>query len=543
MVVVREQRLNDFTGGLNLRADAYHLTPSESPDMLNVDIDPRAGVRSRGAWESTHNTAFVSPVRRLHSWLRLSGVVTTVAACENGKIYERTGPVITEVLANGSVSFTASASPHIAEFVEWDDDLYVVCGDGDSVNKWSGAGTAVAQTPSGTAGDTQGNTVNGWQNDYTAPVGGYFPKAEFAATYVGYMAVANTIEDGVRYPNRVRFSHPGTPGSWAALDYFDIEEGGAEITGIVAFDDHVLIFKQQSIHAIYGYSRDSFAPVNLAADAGTPHRNSYAVGVQSCYFFSYPDGIMEYVPNQGVKELSKVLRPIIDSGDLNVNGLKYVQLGWLNKRLWFGAPYEFGEAPPSESKTVFVLDPQLNAWTRFVGADGSGLGPFATGGGKSADGFQLAYAPGSDFVMAVDQESTGSDIYGAATTAMASYYRTRWFAAGTDATKKMWRRPTYVFTELDAPYTVDVDVFRNLEDANRRSSHSLYVDTGSDGAVYNAFNWNDGTIYGAPPTGSRFERGGTLGLAYSISLKFKGTLGEPWGLNSVINKFKERRLR
>jgi hypothetical protein len=543
MVLVREQRLNDFTGGLNLRADAYHLTPSESPDMLNVDLDARAGVRSRGGWESTHANAFVSRVQRLHSWLRLSGVVTTVAACEDGKIYQRVGSSINEVLANGSVSFTASASPHIADFIEWDDDLYILCGTGDSVNKWSGVGAAVAQTPSGTAGDTQGNTLNGWQNDYTAPEGGYFPKAEYAVTYAGYMVAANTIENGVRYPNRVRFSHPGTPGSWAALDYFDIEDGGAEITGIVAFDDHVLVFKRQSLLAIYGYSRESFAPVNLAADAGTSHRNSYAVGVQSCYFFSYPDGIMEYIPNEGVKELSKLLRPIIEAGDLNAISLEDVYLGWLNKRLWFGAPYELGLAPPSEPKTVFVLDPQLNAWTRFVGADGSGLGPFATGGGKSADGYQLAYAPGSKFVMAVDRNSTGSDIYGGSTIPMPSYYHTRWFAAGTDSTKKMWRRPTYVFTELDAAYTVDVDVFRNLEDSNRRSTHSIRVDTGSDGSVYNDFDWNDGTIYGSPPTGSRFEKGGSLGLAYSISLKFKGTLGEPWGLNSVINKFKERRLR
>lgn len=534
MVLVREQRLDDFTGGLNLRADAYHLSRTESPDLLNVDIDPRAGVRSRGAWESTTTSAVGSAVKRLHSWLRLSGVVTTVVACADGTVKQRNGAGWANVNGPGSVTMAVAASPHKAEFVEWDDDLYILGGGSVQAHKWSGAGNTAALTASATGA---------WQEDYTAGVGGHMPKAEYATTYSGYMVVANTTENGVSYPNRIRFSHPNGPEDWKEQDFFDITEGGAEITGIVAFDDHVLIFKQQSMHAIYGYSRDSFAPVNLTADAGCPHRNAFAVGVQSCYFFSYPDGIMEYIPNTGVKEWSLALRPIIDSGDLNVSSLENVNVGWLNKRLWFGAPYELGEAAPTSAKTVFVLDPQLGAWTRFVGADGSGLGPFATGGGKSADGIMLAYAPASDFVMAVDQGATSTDIYGSTSTDMDSYYRTRWFAAGSDATKKLWRRPEYVVSEMPAPYTLTVEVYRDLNEANRRSEHTVLVETGSGGALWNAFNWNDGTIYGAPPEGARYEKGGSIGMAKSICLKFVATSGEAWGLNAVINKFKERKLR
>ena len=33
----------DFTGGLNLRADQFNLGVSESPTLLNVDVDPRGG--------------------------------------------------------------------------------------------------------------------------------------------------------------------------------------------------------------------------------------------------------------------------------------------------------------------------------------------------------------------------------------------------------------------------------------------------------------------------------------------------------------------
>jgi hypothetical protein len=50
-------RQDDFTGGLNLRADQFQLAPNESPKMLNVEIDPRGGIFSRGAMRRTNATA------------------------------------------------------------------------------------------------------------------------------------------------------------------------------------------------------------------------------------------------------------------------------------------------------------------------------------------------------------------------------------------------------------------------------------------------------------------------------------------------------
>lgn len=44
MAKVRVRELKDFTGGLNFRADQFQLADNESPDMLNVEIDPRGGV-------------------------------------------------------------------------------------------------------------------------------------------------------------------------------------------------------------------------------------------------------------------------------------------------------------------------------------------------------------------------------------------------------------------------------------------------------------------------------------------------------------------
>lgn len=51
------RRYDDFTGGLNLRADQFQLSANESPDLLNVEIDPRGGVFSRGGMHRMNTTA------------------------------------------------------------------------------------------------------------------------------------------------------------------------------------------------------------------------------------------------------------------------------------------------------------------------------------------------------------------------------------------------------------------------------------------------------------------------------------------------------
>ena len=41
------EMLENFSGGSNLRSDQFNLAPNESPEMLNVDVDPRGGIKMR----------------------------------------------------------------------------------------------------------------------------------------------------------------------------------------------------------------------------------------------------------------------------------------------------------------------------------------------------------------------------------------------------------------------------------------------------------------------------------------------------------------
>lgn len=44
---IKVENVQSFRGGLNLRSDPFELANDESPDLLNVDLDPRGGVEQR----------------------------------------------------------------------------------------------------------------------------------------------------------------------------------------------------------------------------------------------------------------------------------------------------------------------------------------------------------------------------------------------------------------------------------------------------------------------------------------------------------------
>ena len=161
------ERYDDFTGGLNLRADQFQLSKSESPDMLNVEIDPRGGLFSRGAFREI-NTTGVSGTwapKRL-TWFKGSSqylMLTTETS-----VYQGTGTDFTR-LDFGSGTPIVSASTSGSSLAQWGKTMYITTGQaGVATYEWEVANTyATALTASGPT----------WQA-YVSPVGGHFPKAE-----------------------------------------------------------------------------------------------------------------------------------------------------------------------------------------------------------------------------------------------------------------------------------------------------------------------------------------------------------------------------
>src|SRR5688572_16574029 len=53
--------ITDFRGGLNLRKDQLQIAENESPEMVNISLDPEGGIRTRDGWQRWNDADIVDP--------------------------------------------------------------------------------------------------------------------------------------------------------------------------------------------------------------------------------------------------------------------------------------------------------------------------------------------------------------------------------------------------------------------------------------------------------------------------------------------------
>jgi hypothetical protein len=533
MAGTRVLRQDDFTGGLNLRADQFQLAANESPRMLNVEIDPRGGVFSRGAMRSfaTAITATNWNPERLFSFY----ADTHYLMLSTGKNGMNTG----EVFYSTGGSFTPLLMPvsdeHGAAFAPWGKEIYVATGVDSLPYKWDGT-TKTTLTVSGGA----------WQNSYTAGLSGVsMPKAKLAVTHAGKLFVANTYEDGAYRPNRIRWSHPNSPGNWAYEDYIDINNGASGITGLAVFAGHLVVFKKDSVFAVFGYDSDTFQVVEISRHVGTPTSHSFAVTERGVYFFSYPDGLMLY-NGERVIDLFEAIRPAIQSGYINPNAVDEVYVSNINRRIWVSVPYDENSAP-THPTVSFVYDPSISqrgAWLMFSTYDGFG----ASGGCTFTDTNGLvkhAVAhPTVPSVLAVDLYNNAYDMNNGVTNQQfESRYRTRWLDAGSYSQQKMFRRPDVILKQNAAASILTIKAYGDYEEADSGEikQYDIQIPASGSGLTWGTGVW--GSSWGAPNTGSQIISGRSIGLAKSVQLEFVGSPGKSWGVNSYTLKYNPRRMK
>lgn len=530
--------VSDFTGGLNLRADAFQLAENESPDMLNVEIDPRGGFYSRFGWVSWNTnpvTASWNP-QSLHSFVKSDGSSQFVLANSGYLLYGKDNAFAS--LKLGGVDCPVSAVPHGVDCAVWGDTLYAVRGAGKTAVKWDGGTTGLVEL------DEVG--VDNWQEDYLNPNGSHVPSAELCTSHLNYLFVAGTREDGVDYPNRVRWSHPNVPESWASADYVDVLRGGSRITAIVPHADHLVIFKTNSVWALFGFDADTWQLVEISDSVGCLSRNSVAAAPGVVYFFSSdPVGIFAYSVQSGLVEVGVQLRPAFESGELKTGSGSRVFFGWLNKRLWCSFERSIDSGGGGD---VFVLDPTLGdgfgAWVRHRFASGEGLGPLVSLRMSDLDGAGFGCHPSQGYVLELEKRGVFKDGVGGSEFGFDSFYATRWFDGGIPTLKKSWRRPDLVMKDRDNPVTVRFDVYRDFDETGLRRQFTVDLGSGAEnewgaaGLVWGAAD----EFWGLQDGGSVIAKGKFLGLARAVQLRIFGESAD-WGVDSIVLKFRPRRLR
>lgn len=524
----------DFTGGLNFRADQFQLADNESPKMLNVEIDPRGGVFSRGGYTRI-NTTDVSGTWTPQKLYSFSGATPTIILTTENRIYKSTGGNFT-TLDSAASTPVVGYSPHGACVAQWGDTLYLVTGHaGNGGYAWKTTDTyAFTLTASGT-------NPNAWQS--TPDGSRKMPTAEHIVVHANKLFVANTTEATVRYPNRLRWSLENTPENWAQDDYIDINGGGDGITGMAVVAGQLVIFKPRAVYVLFGYENANFQVVELTSNVGCPDHHMMTVSETGVYFY-YPSKGLYFYNGSGLVDVFENLRPMLDLGYVNNSATDDVSVAYVGRRVWLTLPYSEDSAVTDPTMN-FVYDPTIRggAWMQFQSADGYGLIGGTDFRDSSGTELRLMIHPIEPCVVSVDNFGVSNDnIYGTAQP-FTSYYRTKWFDGGSYMQKKMFRRPDIVLKESNVTQNIVVDVYHNFDEAegNEKRTFTITLSPPSGGMVWGTGTW--GQNWSQDAISSTVVTGKNLGLARTVQLQFNGPSGSSWGLDSIGYKFQPRRVK
>ena len=565
MSQLQELDLIDFTGGANLRANVLQVADNESPRMMNMEIEPGRGFFTRKGWERWNPTDIVTPTLwnpRSADMLMLSNgsyqVFVANKGATNGEIYAAGDDGIFTALG-----IDCDAPGHLADFAPWGDSMYIVCGTKPS-KKRAGLSAAVGLVDASTS----------WHNDYTTPTHGTMPIAEHVQAHASYVFVANTTETvtatnpgGPRHPNRIRWSHPDEPEDWAEDDFLDVDTGGGKITALRSFQDHLLIFKTDSLWALYGYDLESWQLVRVSRAIGAPTPTSVAQSESATYFFSASgrSGIYVYDGNS-VTEISVPLRPAVEG--ILPTRIDDVWLGFVCHRLWASMPWSAGN--PATGNTIGVYDPDINegVWVGhrpalgsmrsiIEGSDIGGECALAVLAGDSGAACLVRLEMLADAVDMILEDGTETPFF--------AEYMTNWKHMGKPELRKSWLRTRFLAPLQPTSTQLRLDVYWDYDPTTIRrsmqgvtlgaSSQVMWRELGFDDPNGDGFDFKElgaadpsgrGADWGASPGGSILGRTTlSLGVARAVQLHFFTVgreAGKPWGFDGIFMKVRFRRL-
>jgi len=551
----RYEEKADFRGGLNLRADQFNIAENESPALLNVEVDPRGGVRRRDAVVKVNATALDDEIVSLMTHYEADTnqvlAATLDTAITKSQIYyvaDATGNFTGPIQVSGVNVFFNTAQP--PQHVTFNDNTYIV--NGALLHNDSGVTTSSALKWDGT-------TATAPLPDIDASAG-HFPCARYTTAWAEFVWVAYTLESGTTHKNRVRFSAVNDAENWTAADYIDIDigEDGDHITAIIPDADRLLVFKQNSIYAIYGFSRDSFEVRNIPRTAGC-REGSQPVAATTGIFFWYAEEGVYIVNYDDVAWVFERIKPAMtyDVGQPALSLGTPPSMMWFDERLWVSVDYQSDDnlsgSTQNNRRNVFVWDPSLGptgSWTRHDINARSLLAYRPSGDTHHGIGVtsNITTVASFDRISKLDQNYDYDDYVGSVNE-INSFYHTGWFIGNRPTFPKRWGKTRTVVLS-DNNCVVVMYVYKDFDPSTALIGYSKTLTGLGTPALWDAATseWDD-SEWQPEGTSDRyaFMRWPTIGTAQAISLRFSvtpapSTRGK-WGITSVISMYRTRRLR
>lgn len=482
---------DDFTGGLNNTDSRQNLLAGETPDCMDVVFNARGGFATRRGYQTTTSSSILNGGYIGGQFATSTEVLWGIDS--GGGLWTWDGVTLTDVTTS-----SAADSSRIVRGVAWDDRLYFA--------NWLNSGSLLMRFWNGSAFTSLTNTAN---DNYTSPTQTNAPLARLIAKHSGHMFWADTVESGTRYRSRLRYSHPLQPRDFATADYFDIEPDDQtnQITALVPFRDHMLIFKQRGVFALYGYDKSTFVVERVSTQAGVFAQEQVATNASVCYWWSTDGNVYAY-NGKGIVPLGDRIRNVVVDGTVNAGHADH-RVMWTGDMLWVVLKTVAG------GRLTFVYDPstgQRGAWTKFS------VTPSSMFWWRKNDGSaEITFIkPSTGRLYNMGSADTEQDEDGGSYTPIDAYYKTAWFTAKDTALKKRWRRPTVAAAANDDA-TLRISVYHDFDESSVSRTLTLPIASSSGNMVWGD-DWG-GTWSGNDPVYG-FDRTGSPGRSHAIQFKF-----------------------
>ena len=520
--------LGDFRGGLNYRADQFDLSENESPDLLNVSVDPRGGVTMRDGVTTYNQDAESADIQGIWSYYTDSGTskvlvnYSTEVAVFDGTNFDETpfGSITTRTDGTRVYGITIN------------NKAYCVSGDQVSFYYNGSSGTDLTTDLDGSPGN--------------------FPIAKYVTHWNNFAWVGYTNESSTAYPTRIRFSNANLPEQWNSLDYIDIGKGeGADyITNIVGHDDRLVIFKSNSMYALFGFDADTFQLITVSENVGSVPQSSPVSTPYGVFFWHDRQGVYLY-DGTNVVWLFEKLKPAIDDG--RITFASEPQLAWANNKLYVTTDY-YNADTNSTSRRMFVYDPTINAWVLWD-VDAAALHTHQPP--NAAPTLYGACVANTGRVISIDDGGPNADRYtydgGYELTNINSYFRTAWLKTKNPIVRKRWGQIRLI-TAAEQTGTLSVEVFHDYDTSTAAKTFSTEVTGRAPAAsAFGTATWQseDGLTgngvwsAGVDKQVTDVKKLPPAGTAASIAIKVTGpTLQNSlWEINGMAFPYKARRMR
>ena len=517
--------LESFSGGLNFRSDQFNLAENESPDLLNVVVDPRGGIRQRDGVDRRNTTALSDDIKGIWGFHTDSGT-NQVMVNYGTKVGYSASSNFTEL-----TNITARTDGTRVYGITMNNVAYGVSYDKVSF-RWDGSTDA-----------DLGTTLDG--------SAGNMPQAKYVAFWNNFAWVAHTYESATAYKSRVRWSNSNDPEKWTANDYVDIDIGehGDAITALVPHGDRLLVFKENSVHAVYGWDSDSFQVVTLTNDVGSVALSSPVSTSHGVYFWYGTEGVYLFDGERFIWLFAKLV-PAID--DARISFSSNPQLAWGNNKLFVSIDWtESG----STTRRTLIYDPTLGDYGAWVSTD-IDAGPLHTyrPPGSASSVYAGCVANTGILVDVEDDQNRVTDRYvGSTEVHISSYFTTRWVAGRNPIVKKRWGKPRMVVL-ADASMTLPITVYKDYDKAEEAASFDVSITGRTSASVWDTAKWDDADSSSAyyatwdavaKDLVADVKNLPTLGTARAVSMKVSGPTGtnNVWEVNALAFTYVPRRLR